>query len=57
MGESEKFMILVPAAVTVLVVILVENTYNVRGGVAPFVHQVVSDIGHFFGEILRSVKG
>lgn len=55
MGESERLMILVPAAVTVLVVLLIENTYGIRGGLAPFMHQVLSDAWYFVADTCRSL--
>ncbi len=55
MGESERLMVLVPAVVAVLVVLLVENSYGSRGGVAPFVHRVLSDTWYFLTETARSL--
>ncbi len=47
--NGERLTVLVPAIVTVLVVMLVENTYNVRSVIAPLVHHVVSHARYFFG--------
>ncbi len=55
MGESERLMVLVPAAVTVIVVLLVENSYGIRGGLAPFVHQVLTDSWYFVTDTVRSL--
>ncbi len=55
MGESERLMILVPAAVTVLVVLMVENSHGIRSGVAPFVHQLLTDAWSFVTDTVRSL--
>ncbi len=57
MGESERLMILVPAAVTVLVVLIVESTYPTRGGIAPFLHQLLRDTWYFLADTVRSIRG
>jgi len=57
MGTSERFVILVPAVFTVLVVVLVENTYNVRSSIAPFIHHVASAVAYHLGALIDSVKG
>ncbi len=57
MGESERLMILVPAAVTVLVVLMIENSYGIRGGIAPFVHQLLTDTWQFVTDTFRSLRG
>ncbi len=55
MGESERLMILVPAAVTVIVVLLVENGQGIRGGLGPFIHQVLTDSWYFVTDMVNSL--
>ncbi len=57
MPQHERFVVLVPAMVTFLVIVLVDNTYNVRSAIAPFVHHVATHLRYFFGTVVGSAKG
>jgi hypothetical protein len=50
MAAYERFVVLVPLLVTVVVVVVVDHGSTVRGGLVPFLGQAVGDVWHFLNK-------